>query len=108
MYCSVYLIVSFATFACLVSGEDSLKFLVVGDWGGMDKQPYYSPGQLNVARQMGATADKIGAEFTITVGDNFYMRGVQNVDDPRFKETFEVSRVIKSCINSISELMTSC
>ena len=95
-YSSVYLILSIATFACLVSGEDALKFLVVGDWGGMDIEPYYTPAQLNVARQMGATAEKIDAEFTITVGDNFYMWGVENVDDPRFNETFEVSHVVKS------------
>lgn len=87
MFC---LIVLTAVVAYCVSGEtDALKFLVVGDWGGIDTSPYYTPAQLHVANQMGKTAEEIGAEFTVTVGDNFYTQGVQNVDDPRFKETYE-------------------
>lgn len=39
---------------------------------------------------MGELAEKLGSQFTISVGDNFYGTGVKNVDDPRFKETFEV------------------
>lgn len=80
-----------STVICYVGGENTLKFLVVGDWGGVDTSPYYTPGQLNVARQMGKKAEEVGAEFTVSVGDNFYSNGVKDVDDPRFKETFEVS-----------------
>ena len=39
---------------------------------------------------MGKKAAEIGSQFTVALGDNFYSFGVQNVDDPRFKETYEV------------------
>ena len=97
MYCKYFLIV---LIACCVSSEKTLKFLVVGDWGGKDTSPYYTPAQQQVAEQMGKTAEQIGADFTMSVGDNFYSKGVQNVDDPRFKETFEVSHVIDGLIKS--------
>ena len=101
MYCTCYFIVLIGTLGCYVSGENTLKFLVVGDWGGMDIAPYYTAAQLKVARQMGRTAEKIGSDFTVSVGDNFYTKGVQNVDDPRFKETFEVSLSLIICITAI-------
>lgn len=85
------LIVLSATVACCLCDENALKFLVVGDWGGVDTRPYYTAAQWHVAEQMGSKAEEIGADFTVSVGDNFYGDGVQNVDDPRFKETFEVS-----------------
>lgn len=92
--CSYFVIALTATIArCVYSGENALKFLVLGDWGGIDASPYYTNAQLSIARQMGKTAEEIGANFTVSVGDNFYTKGVQNVDDPRFKATFEVSHV---------------
>ena len=42
---------------------------------------------------MGKKAAEIGSQFTVALGDNFYRFGVQNVDDPRFKETYEVIRM---------------
>lgn len=39
---------------------------------------------------MGKKASEIGSQFTVALGDNFYLMGVSDVDDPRFKETFEV------------------
>ena len=103
MYCSCLYLIVFATVACYVGADNTLKFLVVGDWGGIDTPPYHTYAQLNVARQMGETAEEVGAEFTVSVGDNFYTEGVQNVDDPRFKETFEVSHEFKL---SVSLLVT--
>ncbi len=41
---------------------------------------------------MGAVAAALDSQFTVALGDNFYGFGVTNVSDPRFQETFEVSR----------------
>lgn len=78
--------------------EGALNFLVVGDWGGQSDNPHYTEGEASVAIQMGITAEQIGSQFTIALGDNFYDNGVTDVEDPRFKETFEVSRVLACSI----------
>ena len=64
---------------------------MIGDWGGQQLPPHYTTGQAEVAKQMGIKGDEIGASFTLALGDNFYLLGVDDVDDPRFNETFEVS-----------------
>ena len=71
--------------------SSSLNFMVVGDWGGQDDPPYYTDPEQDVAKQMGDVAASMGAQFTLSMGDNFYDNGVTDVDDPRFKETFEAS-----------------
>lgn len=86
-YCENY------TRRSMISDENTLKFLVIGDWGGMDTWPYYTYSQLGIAYQMARTAEEVGADFTVSVGDNFYSHGVKDVDDPRFKATFEVSKI---------------
>ena len=81
----------------LLSHKDtaaSLNFMVVGDWGGQDDPPYYTDPEHDVAEQMGQVAAAMGAQFTLSMGDNFYDNGVKDVDDPRFKETFEVLSII--------------
>ena len=75
--------------SCVVNGE--LNFLVVADWGGDGTWPYYTFAQQHNAEQMGKTAEEIGSQFTVALGDNFYPLGVTDVDDSRFKATFEVS-----------------
>lgn len=69
---------------------DALNYLVIGDWGGTEIPPYYTPAEHTLARVMGQKAQEISSDFTVAMGDNFYSQGVKNVDDPRFKETFEV------------------
>lgn len=66
------------------AAEPALTFLAVGDWGrdGHDNQA-------EVARQMGVTAQAVGARFVISVGDNFYEDGVASVTDPQWKTSFE-------------------
>lgn len=75
---------------CLSRSDDSLNFLVVGDWGGQPTYPYYTPAEKEIATVMGDKAKEIGSQFTWALGDNFYDRGVIDVDDKRFQETFEV------------------
>ena len=64
---------------------------MVGDWGGQDDPPYYTDPEQDVAKEMGKVAADMGSKFTVSMGYNFYDSGVTNVNDPRFKETFEVS-----------------
>jgi hypothetical protein len=71
----------------------SLNFMVVGDWGGQNEHPYYTGPEQDVAKQMGDIADSMGTQFTLSMGDNFYDYGVTAVDDPCFKETFEVYKM---------------
>ena len=68
----------------------TLNFLVVGDWGGQNTSPYYTAAEKDVAAAMGKTAQTLGSQFIVSVGDNFYDLGVTDVNDPRFKATFEV------------------
>ena len=79
-------------------GTSSLKFMVVGDWGGQSDPPYYTDPEQDVAKQMGDIAASMGAQFTLSMGDNFYDNGVADVDDPRFKDTFEVCKLKAACI----------
>ena len=76
------------------SEAPQLTFLVLGDWGGKPSAPYTTPAEVDLAKVMGSKAAEIGSQFTLALGDNFYDKGVKNVEDARFKETFEVSCVI--------------
>ncbi|HUB86446.1 MAG TPA: tartrate-resistant acid phosphatase type 5 family protein [Verrucomicrobiae bacterium] len=61
-----------------------LNFLVLGDWGR-----HGEPDQVMVATQMGITAERLKANFVISVGDNFYEDGVTSTDDPQWLDSFE-------------------
>jgi len=87
------------------SAEDSgkIRFLVIGDWGGQDQPPYYTPEQKETAQGMsivaaashtfspsGKTDHHPAASFVLSLGDNFYFEGVrEDVVNMRFEETFE-------------------
>lgn len=64
--------------------EHATSFIVMGDWGR--NGDYY---QQPVAAQMSKAAATLDAEFIIAVGDNFYPSGVQSVQDPQWKYSFE-------------------
>jgi acid phosphatase len=61
-----------------------LNFLIFGDWGRQGEQD-----QVEVAAQLAAAAQDIGAKFVISVGDNFYENGVASVSDPHWRASFE-------------------
>ncbi|KAJ8404152.1 hypothetical protein AAFF_G00339250 [Aldrovandia affinis] len=67
----------------------SIRFLAVGDWGGLPLPPYTTPIEQATAREMGRAAQEMGADFVLSLGDNFYFKGVRSAQDPRFQETFE-------------------
>lgn len=62
----------------------SLNFLVVGDWGRDGKD-----FQRHVALQMGLTARDMGSAFTVSTGDNFYLKGVSSKTDRQWRTSFE-------------------
>lgn len=70
--------------------SDSLKFIVLGDFGGKKDSPYVTRKQLIVAEAMNTIAGKHSAQFYISCGDNFYPRGVANVSDPRFQVQYDL------------------
>jgi len=72
------------------SAVASLNFLAVGDWGGQDSSPYYTSGQKSSATGMNTVASKIGSQFVLALGDNFYNAGIKtNENDARFTNTFD-------------------
>lgn len=74
----------------------SIKFLVIGDWGGLPYPPYITAVQKTTAREMSKVSEQVGADFVLALGDNFYYNGVDSVDSPRFKDTFESVYTAKS------------
>jgi len=69
--------------ATLAQATPDLAFLTVGDWGRRGSQD-----QRPVAAQMAKTARALEAEFTATVGDNFYEDGVQSTSDSHWRQSF--------------------
>ena len=65
------------------AAQSTLSFVVLGDWGKGNV------GQRAVARERGHTAAVSDARFVVSVGDNFYPRGVSGVDDPHWRDEFE-------------------
>ncbi|KAM9856457.1 tartrate-resistant acid phosphatase type 5a [Aulostomus maculatus] len=74
----------------------SIKFLAIGDWGGVPYPPYITAVQKATAQEMSKVAVQMGADFVLALGDNFYYRGVDSVDSSRFKDTFESVYTAKS------------
>lgn len=67
------------------AGDNSLAFLVIGDWGGLPLAPYATYVEQSCAKQMGLKAKENKTDFTLALGDNFYYDGVESVHDKRFK-----------------------
>ncbi|KAG9458126.1 hypothetical protein H6P81_002634 [Aristolochia fimbriata] len=88
---SICVITNSSTTAELIRGgfyqptkvDGSLSFLVVGDWG---RRGNYN--QSLVAHQMGVVGEKLGINFVVSTGDNFYDDGLKGVDDPAFEDSF--------------------
>ncbi|XP_057804810.1 purple acid phosphatase 3-like [Salvia miltiorrhiza] len=63
--------------------DHSIAFLAVGDWG---RDGNFN--QSRVATQMGYVGKKLGIDFVISTGDNFYTKGLKGVDDRAFQTSF--------------------
>ncbi|MEO6001593.1 MAG: tartrate-resistant acid phosphatase type 5 family protein [Opitutus sp.] len=80
------LIASLALCAFVHASEADVgvSFIAMGDWGREGKDH-----QTEVAQQMAVTGAAIDSQFVLALGDNFYDNGVQSVDDPQWKTSFE-------------------
>ncbi|XP_047424797.1 tartrate-resistant acid phosphatase type 5b [Mugil cephalus] len=67
----------------------ALRFVGLGDWGGIPIPPYYSPHEEAVAAELDRLVRSEGVDFVLSLGDHFYFSGVKDVEDPRFKHTYE-------------------
>lgn len=68
----------------LIQDQNSFNFYVIGDWG---RNGYFKQAQ--VAHVMHLAAFVIEPDVIISTGDNFYESGVESVQDPYFKSSFE-------------------
>lgn len=64
--------------------DNGISFLVIGDFG---RHGAYT--QKEVAQVMGNVAEKLAANFTVSVGDNFYPSGVQSTQDYQWVSSYE-------------------
>nr|XP_002121342.3 tartrate-resistant acid phosphatase type 5-like [Ciona intestinalis] len=69
--------------------QESMHFMIAGDFGGWPPPFYTTPTQWTVAEAMGQAAEKLKPNFVLAMGDNFYFLGVQDTEDERFNKTFE-------------------
>uniref|UniRef100_K7GCD5 Tartrate-resistant acid phosphatase type 5 n=1 Tax=Pelodiscus sinensis TaxID=13735 RepID=K7GCD5_PELSI len=73
-------------YASPLSTGSSLRFIALGDWGGVSNPPFHTPREVATAKEMGRTVAALGADFILSLGDNFYYNGVQDVNDKRFQD----------------------
>ncbi len=74
------------------SSGGNLRFLAIGDWGGVDHFPYHTKEQMETADGMAKVASDHESEFVLALGDNFYYAGLKGDEyeaEMRFQETFE-------------------
>lgn len=62
-----------------------LRFVAVGDWGGVPNAPFYTAREMANAKEIARTVQILGADFILSLGDNFYFTGVQDANDKRFQ-----------------------
>lgn len=63
----------------------ALRFVAVGDWGGVPNAPFHTAREMANAKEIARTVQILGADFILSLGDNFYFTGVQDVNDKRFQ-----------------------
>lgn len=63
----------------------TLRFVAVGDWGGVPNAPFHTAREMANAKEIARTVQIMGADFIMSLGDNFYFTGVHDANDKRFQ-----------------------
>ena len=74
--------------AILFTTGVGMKFITLGDWGGMGLGGYQADTAMRVAKQLESTASHNNVQFVINTGDNFYYCGITNTSDPQVSTDF--------------------
>ncbi|KAL6067024.1 hypothetical protein STEG23_031259 [Scotinomys teguina] len=82
-------IISLPLLAHCTAPTPTLRFVAVGDWGGVPNAPFHTAREMANAKEIARTVQIMGADFIMSLGDNFYFTGVHDAKDKRFQETFE-------------------
>jgi tartrate-resistant acid phosphatase type 5 len=89
MKLTTWLTFCFVIFVLQVSSQDislkneTIKMIMLGDWG------INSKGQDEVCTAMEEYASRIDFNFIISLGDNFYLSGVDSIEDVLFQKIYE-------------------
>jgi len=65
----------FLSSVILIHG-DELRFLAIGDWGGVESWPYTTLYERAVSKTMGKIAEKLATQFTIGLGKKYIFHRV--------------------------------
>ena len=85
-YCIIFVLPAFISLSFSQESKGKLRFVVLGDFGGIPVRPYSRWSQRLVSKKISEIPN---VNFFVTTGDNFYFRGVNHVDDFRFFATYE-------------------
>eukprot|EP01084_Bolivina_argentea_P117700 208972_1 len=65
-----------------------MDILVIGDWGGAEMTPYTTPEELATANVMNRISSSLKPSMIWALGDNFYLKGVEDINDHRFQDVW--------------------
>ena len=80
-----YLKLKFSDQVEVKTADETVSFFVIGDWGGIPVFPYRTLIENSVSKEMENLAQMHNTQFQLALGDNFYVTGVKDADDKRFK-----------------------
>lgn len=81
----------------LRSGQRTLVYFSIGDWGALENTVEYGTMQ-RVAETIGKYSEHYKPDFMVSLGDNFYNRGVKSIDDEKWNTVWYNNFVLQNNI----------